>query len=285
MAGEGELLFERRQGGAGLSELRLLREHRGLGNRPQFELPFHQRQLFALGRQHVVGGGDLGAKRGFLDGGGRQVRGQRQIGRLVLKALVIDLGGQAFELPPRGAEQVEGVGDVDRGIKQAELLARSAEGSAGDALAGGPQAGIDAGVEQGAARRPKILPRFAQGGLGCAERRVLLQPLFDQRIESGGAKQCPPLGSELPGKGEALGGAPLDRGARRLLRERRGGVGLDGGGRRRPEIGADHAPGEGGGRDAGHQQTENIPFHRSVILSCWTVGGTEHRGSRPPISV
>ena len=112
----GQRLFERRQGGLGLGECRLLAGDVGAGNRAQALLLAQDVERLALGGDDAPGRLDLGAQRGLLDGRGDDVGGQRQIRRLELEALRLGQRLERFGGPTVGAEQVERVaeGEADR---------------------------------------------------------------------------------------------------------------------------------------------------------------------------
>ena len=119
-----QLLLQRRQRRAGLRKLRLLGQHVGLRGAAQREALPHQVQLLRLVLDDVLRRGDLAAQRGLLHRGNHHVRGQREIGRLELEALILRLRRERFDLPPRAAEHVRRVRDVQRRRDQAERRVR-----------------------------------------------------------------------------------------------------------------------------------------------------------------
>jgi len=102
-----ERLFERGQRGLGLRHLRSLPEHIRTRNASRRELPLDHFELVAFTRHDVGDGCDLGPQRGYVDRRRDDVACQRQIGGLELPLLIGGLGAQSFELPARGAEDIE----------------------------------------------------------------------------------------------------------------------------------------------------------------------------------
>ena len=110
-----KLALQRRQGAARLFQRRLLRQHLDARRAAQVELASHQAEQVGRDPDRLFGGGDLRLQRREIDGGGHDVRGQGQIGRLELEALILYLSSLRFDRPPHAAEDVEGIGDAERG--------------------------------------------------------------------------------------------------------------------------------------------------------------------------
>src|SRR6267378_145271 len=150
IAGLRERLLERRQVRACLRKLRELREHVPARECAELELLLDQPGLALLRIDDIARCADLLAQRRLAERGGRNVRCQRKVGGLELKALEVYARAQRLELAPSAARHVDGVGHVDRGVVQIEDTAgdrRIAERRARNALALCRQARVDARIE------------------------------------------------------------------------------------------------------------------------------------------
>jgi len=107
-----QLLLQRWQRGARLRQCRLLGQHVGLRRSAKDKALTHHAKLIGLILDDVLGGGDLAAQRCLLNGGNHDVRGQREIRRLELEALIVGLRQQGFDLPSRAAEHVRCIGNI-----------------------------------------------------------------------------------------------------------------------------------------------------------------------------
>ena len=95
-----ELLFQRRQRGLRGRDFRFLRQHVGAVGGAGLELIAHDVELVALGLDDLLGRLDLPAQRRFLDRRRYDIRGQRQIGRFKLEALIFGERRVRLDLPP-----------------------------------------------------------------------------------------------------------------------------------------------------------------------------------------
>jgi hypothetical protein len=115
-----ELALKLGQRGPGLGKIAPRGDHVGLGRCPELLEAPGDGELARLEGDDLPGGRELLAQRRFPDRGGDDVAGQHQARRLELEALVVHFGAQRLELPPRGPEEIEGVGHADRGEVEIE---------------------------------------------------------------------------------------------------------------------------------------------------------------------
>ena len=116
IAGLRERLLQRRQVRSRLRELGPLPEHVRARDGTEGELLLHELQLAILRLDDLARRADLLAQRRFAKSGGRDVRRERKVSSLELEALEFDPRLQRLELASRAARDVDGVGDVDRGV-------------------------------------------------------------------------------------------------------------------------------------------------------------------------
>ena len=223
----------------------MLRQHCGLGGAPQLELLLQHVELPRLDVDDVLGRRDLGAERGLGHGGDHHVRGEGEIARLELEALIFLLRLEQLGLPPDAAENVERIGYVEGRRRKAEggRGARDAEGGPGNLLARGRGVGRHARKE-GALLRNYVLLGLAERCLRRLEARVGRERFADQRVERLRMEERPPLAGNIEAVREALrlAGRNVRRGG--LGRERLGRVARDGRCRGTQEIRAHLAPGK-----------------------------------------
>ena len=98
-----QLLLQRRQGLFGLRERGFLRGNFHFGYDAGAQLIAEHMEHIGFNLDELIGGGNLAAQRGFLNGRDHDVRRQGEIGRLELEALVVALRLQRFHrrrVPP-----------------------------------------------------------------------------------------------------------------------------------------------------------------------------------------
>src|SRR5258708_17098871 len=206
ITGLSERLFERWQVRARLRELRALRKYVRARNGADGELLLDQLELELLRFGDLARREDLLAQRRLAERGGRDVRCQRKVGGLELKALEVYARAQRLELAPSAAGHVDGVGHVDRGVVQIEDAAgdrRIAEGRAGNALALRRQARVDARIEH-RVLGVQVLLGLTERGLRRGERRMAGEGRAHELVELRRAEKRPPLGGDLCPHLEAL---------------------------------------------------------------------------------
>src|SRR5712671_3566641 len=257
-----ERFLERRQVRARLRKLRALREHVRARNGAELELLLDQLQLALLRIDDIARRADLLAQRRLAERGGRDVRRQRKIGGLELKALEVYARAQRLELAPRAARHVDGVGHVDRGVVQIEDAAgdrRIAERRARNALALRRQTRVDARIEH-RVLGVQVLLGLAKCSLRRGERRMAGEGRAHQLVEFRRAEKRPPLGGDLRPHLEALRLSTAHRRRFGLFGLRFFGVELDRRSIRCAIVRTDRATRqEGGGRDR-HPSAERNEF-------------------------
>ena len=120
-----QLLLQRRQRRFRGRHLGFLRQHVGAVGGAGLELVAHDHKLVAFRLDDLLRRLDLAAQRSLLDGGRHDVRGQRQICRFKLEALILGERGVRLDLPPLAAENVGRIGDIHRGLIQGKDLRRT----------------------------------------------------------------------------------------------------------------------------------------------------------------
>jgi hypothetical protein len=191
-----ETFLQRRQRGFQLRQCSLLRQQVGFGDGAQFKLLAHDLKGFALGVDDLPRGLDLGAQARLLNGRCHDVRGQRQVGRIIFVAAGIGRSLQRFHLATVRTEQVRDKRDADLGRVQIEN--RRARGERGCEHL--HRVAIAAGIriqlhlwKVGATPRGDVLLCLAQRGFRRLHVGVGAQRFGDQRIQGRGAELMPPL--------------------------------------------------------------------------------------------
>ena len=189
-----QLLLQRRQRRLRGRHFRLLRQHVGARGGADIELIVDDAELIGFCLDDVERRVDLSAQRSLLDGGRHDVRGQCQISRFELEALIFGLRLRRLDLPPLTAEYVGRIGDVYRSLVQIEdrRIARPAECRRRELLPLRRRVGIGHWQEL-AALDVKILLCLPQRRLGRLKARIGLQGFGDQTVELLGVKHRPPL--------------------------------------------------------------------------------------------
>ena len=139
---------------------------------------------------------DLGRERRLADRRGHDVARDGQPRAFELVALVVDLGGERFELAPRSAEDVEVVRRIE---PQREHVERSrvrrlgkAEGRGIDALPLGAGRDVDARKGRTVARGPQLL-RLRDARARNVERRAVGERALHERIHLARLEHLPPF--------------------------------------------------------------------------------------------
>ena len=185
-----QLLLQRRQRLLDLRQRGLLRHHVGFGNLAGGELGPEQTK--EIGRELDDGFRrvDLAPQRSFLHGGEDEVRRQGQVGRFQREALVVGLGLQRLDVPPRAAEYVRRVGHQHLAGKQVENgrkpeLAGVVDGTADRGLLPRRRkAAVDGRIERTLAGRARSPARRADAAWAAARSGLFLSA-FSTRLLSG----------------------------------------------------------------------------------------------------
>ena len=296
----GESARQRRQQIALLRERLAQRRQRGLDLR---QSGFLQGDVIAVGVAGVelvpqdvehlgidgnkfVGGVDLSSQGGLGDGRDHDVRGERQVSRLNLEALVVGQRLQRFDRASVETPNVEGIRHFDlRGMEREDVGARCRDRRqrGGRALVGRIEVGLDQ-REELTLLSVNLLPGGPQRGDRRLQRRIIVQRALDQRVERGRFEPRPPSRGNVAAFGEALRLAGRCIGRCGARRQRLLGVAGILRRRRMEEIRTDratrqkHRGGESGGprvqppdRRAGHLQPTLL----------WQL--TEKRSNAPPL--
>ncbi len=207
--------------------------------------------MFALRREDRLGRFDLRANPGKADRRGHDVRGEREPRGLELVGLVVDLRGEAFELAPRAAENVERVRDVGADAVDGERpwirRLREPDGRRIDSLTHDAGGRIDRRELRGAGARGVQLARLGEPRTRLIERRAVSERAADERVEFGRAEQRPPFGGNVAVR------ARLDRQVRRRTRY----VTIDRRRIRRAKVGTDGAAGAREGEQQGERALQS----------------------------
>ena len=240
-----QLLLQRRQRRLRRRHFGLLRQHIGSGGAADFELMAHDVELVGLRLDDVERRLDLAAQRGFRNSRRHHVRGERQIGRLELEALIFGKRLRRLDLPPLAAEDIGRIGDVHRGLEQIEDGRRAglAECRGRELLARGGSVGVDR-RQQLAGLRVKVFLGLPQRRLRRLQARVGLQRFGDQAVEFLRMKNLPPLARNVASHIELLRRATGDIDGSRCRGVGFGRIAADRRGWRRLKVGSDRARGK-----------------------------------------
>ena len=185
-----------------------MRQDIGIRNGTQLKLFLDAGQLVLLELDDAFGRVDLRPQRRLGDRCCDHVRRERKNGRFQLEPLVFCRGHVGFDLPARAAEEIETVGDRNRGVAEIVDIARRLSGRSIAA----PRLRIaqaDLGIERGT------------GGYGrfpCGKKRILrgldtgmvADRLLNKSVQLGGSEHLPPLATDVAAKREFLGSATTD---------------------------------------------------------------------------
>ncbi len=266
MLGFAEVLLQRGERGLSAGKLGLETDDAGIGNRPGGGLGLGDFYLFLDDVDNLDGGVDLGLIGRLGDGGIDDIAQQGDVGGLGGVALVINLGGQVFDVPALAAEDVQGIAGSDLGGIEGEGIAGSAEAELdrGKFFPGYTQTEIGLG-EKDAIAGPEEFPALPEAGLGRGQIAVLGHRLFDDFINGRRVENLPPVGGDGVAVVKFLGLAGGGDGLSRLrvlgVLGHRGRLGAG-------EVGPDGA----GGQEQGEDEAEDGGKVRPVkIVSSFEV--------------
>ena len=283
----GELGLEPGQGRERRLQHRLLLQHVHPGGAAGPDAPLGDVELRALHARDLRGRRHLCAQRRFGDGGGHDIRGEREVAGLEQASLVIRLRLQRFDLAANAAEDVERVGDVHaRAVQRVEIGAVAGQADGGERGVGALRLKCPREARKKcAALGSDVLVGLFEGSLRGFEGRAVLQCLLDQPVELGRLEQRPPLPRNVLRSDEALRLAAGDRcghgglGQRLVFGQIRIGIARR---RRGLEVGPDGARDEDrrGERNARRtpRPAPQIPAH--LRHHCARRGGAARRRSR-----
>ena len=202
----GERLAQRRQRRPDLRQGGFLRRHFAAVGVARFELLAEDVEHLGVDGNELVGGVDLAAQRGLGNGGERHVRGERQIGRLDLKALRVGLRRERLDGAAVETPDVEGIRHLDlRGMEREDVGARRRDWCqrGGGALVGWIEVGLD--------QRKEFTLLSVHLFSGCAQRRyrrlqrrIVVQRTLDQGVERGRFESGPPSLGDVTAFDETL---------------------------------------------------------------------------------
>ena len=200
-------------------------------------MPAQDLEQLGLELDQPAGRRDLSAQRSFLDGGERDVGGEREIDGFALEGLLLGERLQRFDLAPHPAEHIGDVGDGHLRGMQAEYLrivgGRRVSVAIGACWRVGFQFAATCGNKR-AALRQRVGLRDPHGGFGRLQVGVVLDPLLDQLVEGTRPEQLPPAARNVGAIEERLAEhALVGICTRKISRDRRR--------LRRQEIGPDSA--------------------------------------------
>ena len=154
-----------------------------------------------LRARDLFGGRDLCAERGFGDGGGHHVRGQREVAGLERVSLVVGLRLQRLDLAADAAENIERVGDVHaRAVQGVEIgaIAGQAERGQRGLRRAAPDTFPSARIKRAALGGDVLVglrePPARLRGWGCASSARSISPLSSG--DSNSVHHCP--GMSMP---------------------------------------------------------------------------------------
>ena len=199
-------LAQRRQRRLGLRQRRLLcREIAAIGV-AQVQLALQRVAHLGVDRDDLNGRIDLAAQRSLGDGRDHEVRRQRKIGRLDLKALHVGKGFERFDRPPIEAPDVERVSH--RQLRGIELEnAGAGGGHRSEYRRGALVCRIEVGLDQReelSLLRVNALLRRTQRRQRRLQVRIILQRLLDHGVQLPRFEQRPPLVGNVAAGNEML---------------------------------------------------------------------------------